>query len=141
MSLGENISLAVNQIRRHLDPVYVSQYREEKEACRVVGMVSLAGIVGSVALGILGFSLTACGGIAVVIGVPLLLASLPAGYLSYNCYTISKNVLEIVNNPSAYRILGLGPADRQKIRSKLGEGTFLCNWAVDMVMNDIVSSH
>jgi hypothetical protein len=141
MSLGENISSAVNQIRRHLDPVYVSQYREEKEACRRVGMVSLASIVGSVALDILGFSLATCGGIAAVIGASLLLASLPIGYLAYNCYTLSKNVLEIVNNPSAYRILGLGPADRQRIRSKLGEGTFLCNWAVDIVMHDIVAAN
>jgi hypothetical protein len=133
MSFTDTFSSAVHRIRNGFDSEYTAQYQEEKANCTKIEMAAVAGIVGSVALGILGFSFTATGGIAAIIGVPLLLASAPLGYASYNCYEITKNLLDIFNNPAKYRILGLGEFDKNKIRNKLEEGTFLCNWAIQLL--------
>jgi hypothetical protein len=133
MNLAYAIASAVDRIRRDIDPLYPNQFSEEKEDCRVLQLVAVAGIVGSVALAILGFFLSVPSGIAAIIGIPLLFASLPIGYVSYNLYTISKNMLEIFNNHSYYRALGLGYFDRQRVVSRLETGTFFADWAVDMI--------
>jgi hypothetical protein len=114
--------------------------QSRREALQSIGMVSVAGIIGSVAFGVLGFSLvTGGGGIAAFIGAPLLLVSLPVGYAAYNCNMIARNLLEIVNNPSSYRTAVIGPLDRERLRSRLVQGTFFANWAIDMLLDELMA--
>jgi len=139
MSLSSIIPLAIQQLSEDTDLRYENSYVEEKNNCRILEMMSVAGIVGTVAFAIIGFSLATSSGIAAFIGVDLLIACLPIGYAAYNLYTISKNALEILNNHVNYRtMMGVGPFDRQRVTSRLETGTFFCNWAVDALAEHFV---
>jgi hypothetical protein len=133
----ERVASFVDQVSRSENPEY-DPYKEEKQNCRILEMVSVAGIVGTVALAIIGFSLATSSGIVAFIGVDLLIACLPIGYAAYNLYTISKNMLEIANNHGAYRIVGVGSFDRQRLKDRLEAGTFFCDWAVDAITDSMI---
>jgi hypothetical protein len=139
MSIGASIASTVDQIRRGVDSNYENRFNDEKQTCRTIGMISVAGIVAGVALDILGAGLVVCEGIAAVVGACLIFASLPCEYLGVNFRVISKNMLEIFNNHSVYRTLGVGYFDRQRVQARLGRGSVLCNWAVDMFTNCFVN--
>lgn len=133
MNLESAISSAVGQIRRGVEAQYEDRFNEEKGRCHLIGMISVVAIIGSIASGILGFSVAAPTGIAAYIGASLIGTSLASGYLGYNFFRISRNMLDILRNHSAYRTLGVGYFDRQRVVNRIGSGTFLCNWAVELM--------
>lgn len=119
-------------------PAYVELYREENRACRVVQAMALAATVCSVALGIFGLA-AACTGAAAAAASALLIA-VPLGYVGYNGYKIFSNAAEIFNKPFLYQTMGVGPFNADRVREKLAEGTFFCQWFTDALTDEFLTT-
>jgi hypothetical protein len=126
-------------IHENIDPEYKKQKTEIKDSLQKVGLMSTAAIAASVAFGILGITMTASGGLAAIVGVPLILVSLPLGYLAYNGYRVAENLNEIVDNPKKYQAtFGLEDGfDKDKVKAKLKENTFGFSWIIDFAIDQL----
>jgi hypothetical protein len=68
-----------------------------------------------------------------ILGLPIIFVSIPIGYLSYNTTQVSKNILEILNNPKAYQnSYGISNTlDSKKLKAKLKENTFFFDFFIE----------
>lgn len=130
---------SAEHLHENIDPEYKKQKAEVKGFLQQVGLASTAAAVTSVALGILGIVFAASGGLAAIVGVPLILVSLPVGYLAYNAYRIAENLNEIVDNPKKFQAsFGLeGGFDKDKVKAKLKENTFGFSWIIDVAIDQL----
>lgn len=130
---------AAEHVHENIDPEYKKQKEEMKDGLQKMGLLSTAGVASSIALGILGIALTASGGLAAIVGVPLILVSLPLGYLAYNAYRVAENLNDIVDNPIKFHApFTLEKAfDKQKIKEKLKENTFGFSWIIDFAIDQL----
>ena len=126
-------------LHENIDSAYKKQKEEVKDCLQKVGLLSTATMAASIALGILGITCAATGGLAAVVGVPLILVSLPLGYLAYNGYRIAENLNDIVANPKKYQVsFGLeGALDKDKVKEKLKENTFGFSWIISAVIDQL----
>lgn len=128
------------KIHEHADPAYLKFKSNAKNDLEVVGMFATAALVASVVVGIAGFALASAGGLTAVIGVPLILVSLPVGYMAYNTYRITDNLADIIDNPKKYdNSLGMDIGHHQ-LKSKLKQGTVGANWVVNFVVSELAKS-
>lgn len=133
------ICSSIENIHENIDPSYLKEKEGVKNNVLVIGLVSTATFVTSIAFAIFGIALTVSSGLGAFIGFPIILVSLPVGYLSYNAYKISKNTNDIIDNPKKYqRLFGLDPAfDKQKIKNKLEQGTFCFSSIVEIALEGV----
>lgn len=78
------ISSFMENIHENIDPSYMKEKEETKKQLQAIGLVSTAALIVSIAIGLFGTASTASGGFGAVIGLPLILVSLPLGYFSFN---------------------------------------------------------
>ncbi|MBS0585280.1 MAG: hypothetical protein JSR76_03135 [Verrucomicrobia bacterium] len=130
----------IEKFHESVSPEYVKKKEGAQKEVQQVGLIATAALVGSVAFGVLGVLLTISGGFPAVIGLGLILVTLPLGYLAFNTYTASKNMRDIIDSPKEYqKFLGLDQAfDKQKIKNKVSEGTFWFNWIVDIAIDKMM---
>ncbi|MBA3816436.1 MAG: hypothetical protein H0X29_07950 [Parachlamydiaceae bacterium] len=134
------VSSFIESIHENIDPSYLKDKDQAKKNLKQIGLTSTATLVTSIVFGILGISLTASGA---AIGLPLILVSLPIGYLSFNVYNVSKNINDILDNPKDYqRLFVLDPGyDKQKIKTKLEQGTFCFSWIIELALDEVAKSN
>ena len=137
------ISSFIENVHENIDPSYLKEKREIKKNLQQVGLISTAASIASLAVGIFGLALTVSGGLGAIIGLPLILVSLPLGYLAFNTYKLSENMKDIIDNPKEYqRFFGLVPTfDKQKIKKKLEEETFCFSWAAELAAEAMAKSN
>lgn len=133
-----SMSSFFENIHENIDHAYLLEKEERKKQIQSVGLISTAVLVASAVVGIFGFALTISGTVGAVIGLPLILVTLPLGYLSFNTYKVSKNMNDIIDNPTAYRNLNL-TLDKQQIKKKLQQETFCFDWIIDLAVEKIVN--
>lgn len=129
------VSSFVEDFREFVDPSYLEAKEEMKKNLRTMGLVATGTLVASFALTFFGAALTTSG-----FGAPIIFVSLPLGYSSYNCYKISENLYDIIENPTEYQKFTSLSVDKQKIKKKLGEGTFCFSWIIDLAVDEAIKS-
>lgn len=136
------ISSFMENVHENIDPSYIREKEETKKQLQSIGLISTAILVASIALVIFGVALTASGGFSAIIGLPIILVSLPLGYLSFNAYKVTKNISDIEDNPKEYqRFIGWDLIwDKQKIKKKLEQETFCFSWIVDVAVEEMGKS-
>ena len=134
------ISSFAEAIHECADPAYLKFKSQTKKDLEIVGMLATAALVASVVVGIAGFALASAGGLAAVVGAPVILVSLPVGYLAYNIYRITDNLAEIIDNPKKYdNSLGMD-LGHHKLKRQLKQGTIGFDWIVNFVVSEMAKS-
>lgn len=123
--IGSFINAVTEKIYRNIDTSYIKK-EESKEILQDVGMVSTAVLTASLALTIMGMTITG--------GFALIAISLPLGYLSYNACKVAENMQDVINNYKEYELLKLVDQNlvNQKLKKKLSEGTFCFWWMIEL---------
>ncbi|KAF3362754.1 hypothetical protein PHSC3_000668 [Chlamydiales bacterium STE3] len=156
------ISSLVENIRGSIDSPYGETHQEAKIGLQTIGLTSTATLVTSVAFGVFGVALTIWGGLAAIVGLTIILVSLPLGYLSYSAYKLSDNMNDIIVNPKKYQgqnLLGANidkekikkklkketvclkaNIDKERIKNKLKQETVCLNWVIDCVVEMITET-
>lgn len=131
------ISSFVETVHENIDPSYVREKQQVKKGVQATGLISTATLVASIALGTIGIALT-CGGL-IATGLALTSVSLPLCYSSFNAYTVSKNISDIIDNPKQYQKITDFELtwDKQKIKKKLEQDTFCFSSIVDVAVEKV----
>jgi len=129
----------VEGIKNNVDPTYAKKQKEVRDATQAGSLAAVALLVADVAFFVLGFALCAAGGGALVLGIPLVLVTLPVGYLAYNAYRTCENLKEIIDTPSKYQNLGgIGGWHKDSFKTGLIKGTFCFEWFADLIVQNMV---
>jgi hypothetical protein len=141
IEFGESSMLPlIEHIHTALDPVYAKKKEEHLADCQLAKLISAAALATSVAFAVFGIVLAVSGGPAAIVGLALILVSLPLGYLSYNAYRTSENAIDICNNPIEY--LNFTRFDetfnKQTLKNKLTQGTFGFDLFTDLLIEKMV---
>lgn len=137
------IPALIEGIHEAVDPSYMKEKEQAKEACLVLETTSQVALVSAVALAALGITLMATAGVAgIVFGTLFLAVALPLGYVSYNSYRVSDNLSKVINCPKEYmKFNGLAPAfDSNKLYKKLRKRTFCCDFMVKKLAYEIAKN-
>lgn len=132
----------LDYIHENIDPAYAERKKEVKKSIQAAGLISTAALVASIVFGVLGIALTTSAGVAVIFGLPIILVSLPVGYLSYNSYKTLENIKDVLENPKKYQnSFGLEDSfDKQSLKNKLTQGTFCFSWCIGFILEEMFKS-
>lgn len=137
MSFITNIGARVlDGFHEYADPEYVQKKDEAREKIQEMKLMSLAGIVTSVVLAILGITIAAAG--SAVAALPIISASLLLGYTFYNINKTFTNMEEVNDNPKQFQnYVGFGGINEKKMKSQLSKGTFCFEWFINHLVKQM----
>lgn len=134
------IPTIADKIQETIDPQYLRDKLEAKKGLQKDKENSIQALAASIGLSILGYGLSNCGVVGSLVSMPILMVSLPAGYLTYNSYKTSVNMSDILDNPKKYQTLdGLSQIySEDLLKEKLRKETICFEWATDPLAERIV---
>jgi hypothetical protein len=139
VSMSDFLASIFGKVHKQQDPAFAQKLDEAKKELQSSQGQVVAILVSSVAFATFGIANAASGSF---ISLPIILVSLPVGFLSYNGYQATKNLYDILDNLTNYRnSYGLESSfDAQKIKSKLKEGTYFFEWTTNANVDEMVRS-
>jgi len=135
MSTVWNIRFPNISMSHQLNAEEQKELDQAKSPFRKASIAAVIGLITSVALAIIGIAMIGSGVHSA--GIPLLIVSLPIGYLSYNIYKVSDNIIDALDTMPEYR--RHGKADLQKLKVKFKQGTFCFGYAIDYLVAKMTS--
>jgi hypothetical protein len=124
-----------------LDPSYAVNKKNNLNSLKNLELISSAALISGIAFMVLGIALCSSG-LGAIIGVPLVLISIPTCYFSYNGTRVLENLQDIFDNPKKLQNLYLLDTsfDKYSFKNKLKEGTFCFNWFIDAAIEQMVNN-